>query len=187
MPLSNLENGLFESIEFCLALLGTIPVPIYVVAKDDSLIMLNSDEDRTYPDYLSPDNTNEKGFKCIDKNDPFIYGVVTECRTKKHKISRKGICRVKMGSKHAERVIVIHGTFFETNDNEFILLSIEDVTELEQLKGLLPICMECNKIFEEEKQEWTRIDHYVSNHSSTNFSHGLCPVCAEKLMKTLNK
>jgi hypothetical protein len=187
MPLSNLEDGLFESIEFCLALLGTIPVPIYVVGKDDSLIMLNSDGEKTYPDYLSTLNVNEKGFKCVDKEDPFIYGIVTECREKKNKISRKGVCRVSVNGETEERVIVIHGTFFETHDDAFILLSIEDVTELEQLKGLLPICMECNKIFEEDKEEWTRIDHYVSNHSSTNFSHGLCPCCAEKLMNTLKK
>lgn len=61
---------------------------------------------------------------------------------------------------------------------------LEDkVTELEatlarvkQLEGILPICMYCKKIRDDQEQ-WQQMEEYISQHSEANFSHGLCPEC----------
>jgi len=60
------------------------------------------------------------------------------------------------------------------------------VTELERalahvtrLQGLLPICMYCKKI-RNDQNYWTQVETYVSDHSGARFSHGICPECRAK-------
>lgn len=52
--------------------------------------------------------------------------------------------------------------------------------KVNQLSGLLPICANCKKI-RDDQGYWNELDHYVSDHSEVDFSHGICPECAEKL------
>lgn len=58
-------------------------------------------------------------------------------------------------------------------------------TEIKRMQGIIPICAECKKIQDEDGQ-WKNLDIYVQKHSSTRFSHGLCPHCAKKLYPELN-
>lgn len=44
------------------------------------------------------------------------------------------------------------------------------------LSGLLPICVACKKIRDDEGN-WRQIESYISEHSQAKFSHGMCPVC----------
>jgi phosphoserine phosphatase RsbU/P len=60
------------------------------------------------------------------------------------------------------------------------------VTELEhalahvtRLQGLLPICMYCKKI-RNDQNYWTQVETYVSDHSGARFSHSICPDCRVK-------
>jgi len=48
------------------------------------------------------------------------------------------------------------------------------------LSGLLPICASCKKI-RDDKGYWNKIELYIGDRSEAEFSHGICPVCAEKL------
>jgi hypothetical protein len=45
---------------------------------------------------------------------------------------------------------------------------------------MLPICSSCKKIRDDEGY-WKQIESYVSEHSETEFSHGICTECATKL------
>lgn len=51
--------------------------------------------------------------------------------------------------------------------------------EIKTLRGLLPICASCKKI-RDDKGYWTQMEAYVSQHTEAEFSHGLCPECAER-------
>lgn len=51
--------------------------------------------------------------------------------------------------------------------------------EIKTLKGILPICMHCNKI-RDEQGSWSRVEAYITNHSDAEFSHGVCPECLVK-------
>ena len=60
------------------------------------------------------------------------------------------------------------------------------VTELEDamahikfLQGILPICMFCHRIRDDE-ESWRRIEDYLEEHADVQLSHGLCPQCFEK-------
>jgi PleD family two-component response regulator len=54
--------------------------------------------------------------------------------------------------------------------------------EVRQLKRLLPICMYCKKV-RDDGDYWQEIETYIHTHTGTDFSHGVCPSCLEKVMK----
>jgi sigma-B regulation protein RsbU (phosphoserine phosphatase) len=47
------------------------------------------------------------------------------------------------------------------------------------LQGLLPICMYCKKI-RNDQNYWTQVETYIADHSEARFSHGICPECRAK-------
>jgi hypothetical protein len=48
------------------------------------------------------------------------------------------------------------------------------------LEGLIPICANCKKIRNEEDQ-WQYLETYIAEHSHSEFTHGICPDCAQAL------
>jgi len=66
-----------------------------------------------------------------------------------------------------------------------LLTQLENsMKEIKLLRGFLPICMNCKKIRDDDGY-WTQVEVYISDHSDTEFSHGLCPECALKLYPEL--
>jgi DNA-binding response OmpR family regulator len=55
-------------------------------------------------------------------------------------------------------------------------------SHVRRLEGLLPICMYCKKIREQD-DHWTEIERYVTQRSPAEFSHGVCPGCVESRAK----
>ncbi|MBI5483242.1 MAG: response regulator [Deltaproteobacteria bacterium] len=53
------------------------------------------------------------------------------------------------------------------------------LSQVKKLEGIIPICMYCKKIRNDE-EAWQNMEHYISEHSDAEFSHGICPVCFEK-------
>jgi DNA-binding response OmpR family regulator len=49
-------------------------------------------------------------------------------------------------------------------------------TEIRQLQQMLPICMYCKKIREDESY-WKQIEQYIGERTGAGFSHGICPDC----------
>ena len=54
------------------------------------------------------------------------------------------------------------------------------VAEVHTLSGLLPICSSCKKIRDGANQ-WHSIESYITDRSTAQFSHGLCPDCVSRL------
>ena len=52
--------------------------------------------------------------------------------------------------------------------------------KVKTLSGFLPICASCKKI-RDDQGYWNQIEVYISEYSEAEFSHGICPECAEKL------
>jgi hypothetical protein len=48
------------------------------------------------------------------------------------------------------------------------------------LSGLIPICSSCKQI-RDDKGYWQKIENYISKNSGVEFTHGICPKCAQKL------
>lgn len=58
------------------------------------------------------------------------------------------------------------------------------LTKIKTLSGLLPICASCKKI-RDDRGYWNQLEHYISEHSEVEFTHGCCPDCAKKLYPEL--
>jgi CheY-like chemotaxis protein len=50
------------------------------------------------------------------------------------------------------------------------------LAEVNQLNKLLPICSFCRKV-RDDKDYWENVEGYILQHTSTTFSHGVCPAC----------
>jgi len=53
-------------------------------------------------------------------------------------------------------------------------------SQVRELKTLLPICMYCKKI-RNDQDYWEKIETYLHQETGTDFSHGICPECSEKI------
>ena len=59
------------------------------------------------------------------------------------------------------------------------------LSEIKQLRGIIPICASCKKIRDDEGY-WHQVETYISKHSEALFSHGICPECMKKLYPEIN-
>jgi PAS domain S-box-containing protein len=66
-------------------------------------------------------------------------------------------------------------------EREELILELQDaLAKIRTLKGLIPICVSCKKI-RDDSGYWEQIESYICEHSEAEFSHGICPSCANKL------
>ena len=48
--------------------------------------------------------------------------------------------------------------------------------EVKELQTILPICVYCKNIRNDENY-WQTVEAYISHHTNTQFTHGICPSC----------
>jgi len=56
------------------------------------------------------------------------------------------------------------------------------LAKVKLLSGLLPICAYCKKI-KNDKGYWEGLEKFIREHSGAEFTHCICPECAEKFAK----
>jgi PAS domain S-box-containing protein len=56
------------------------------------------------------------------------------------------------------------------------------LAEVKELRTTLPICMYCKNIRDDENY-WQTVEAYISNHTHTTFSHGICPNCYRNIVE----
>lgn len=74
---------------------------------------------------------------------------------------------------------------FESSFIAILCLGIVNYTRkifqrMKYLEGILPICASCKRI-RDEQGNWRQLESYVHERSAADFSHGICPKCAERL------
>jgi len=62
----------------------------------------------------------------------------------------------------------------------------EALDKVKVLSGFLPICASCKQI-RDDSGYWNQIETYIKENSDVEFSHSICPDCAEKLYPDLMK
>ena len=66
------------------------------------------------------------------------------------------------------------------SDKVLVVMILEDISELMELRNILPICVKCNKI-RDDKEYWQNVERYLSKYSDIKFSRGICPECLKML------
>jgi len=59
-------------------------------------------------------------------------------------------------------------------------------SQLTQLESLIPICAYCKKVRNEESL-WEQIEQYVNQRTGSQFTHGICPSCAEMQLRAVRR
>ena len=79
----------------------------------------------------------------------------------------------------------ISGKKLVEKDRERLIRELQEaLSKVKKLSGFLPICASCKRI-RDDQGYWNQIEAYISEHSEIDFSHGICPECAQKLYKNL--
>jgi hypothetical protein len=69
----------------------------------------------------------------------------------------------------------------EAAEKERLIRELEAaLSKVRTLSGLLPICASCKNI-RDDQGYWTQMEAYISEHSEAEFSHSMCPPCAQRL------
>ena len=182
-------------------------IPICITTDEYDIINTNESYDKIFgigkkPDYSVKCYDSRPGPKCRTESCPVVQ------------VFNKGkelyTCEsVKKNDDGTERHFIVSATpYRDPEGNKIgIIETFQEITPrkilekekeklirnlreaLEQVKvlsGFLPICASCKKI-RDDKGYWTQIETYIRNHSEAEFSHGICPDCAEKLYGKYNK
>jgi hypothetical protein len=73
----------------------------------------------------------------------------------------------------------VTGASFRYKDMDLAMLTLEDVTEIMELRRIIPICMHCRKV-RDDSDFWHNVEEYLKKYTGIQFSHGLCPDCLKK-------
>lgn len=95
-------------------------------------------------------------------------------------VRRKGKMAIIDGDKVREMHYLVTVAPFTHKESSLVLLTLEDITELVELKQIIPICAYCKKI-RNDNEFWEQVEAYFQRHTGARFSHGICPDCIHKL------
>jgi len=83
-----------------------------------------------------------------------------------------------------EIYVLITASPLRFQGKQLVLLVVEDINEIIELRRLIPICAMCKKV-RNDKGYWMLVESYFKEHLDVDFSHGLCPDCYQKEMNKL--
>ncbi len=61
-----------------------------------------------------------------------------------------------------------------------VKVTMELLSKIRILEGMLPICASCKKI-RDEHNEWQSLETFFEKRSHVSFTHGLCKDCMDKM------
>ncbi len=68
----------------------------------------------------------------------------------------------------------------EAEREMLVIDHMEALSKIKTLSGMLPICASCKRIRDDDGY-WNQIESYIRDHSDAEFSHSICPECAQKI------
>jgi PAS domain S-box-containing protein len=72
-------------------------------------------------------------------------------------------------------------------EREKLIIELQEaLAKVKTLTGMLPICAWCKKI-RDDQGYWQQIEAYIRDHSEADFSHGICPACAQKAREEVQR
>jgi PAS domain S-box-containing protein len=64
-----------------------------------------------------------------------------------------------------------------TEEREQLVRELQSaLDEVQALRGILPMCSYCRRV-RDDNDYWHTVENYISTHTTTLFTHGICPSC----------
>jgi PAS domain-containing protein len=190
VPVANaLDRTIFDAI----------PIPVFVVDSDVRVLDLNGSATRFWLELRRQRELDSLTviqhraghvLNCIHSadvpegcgrgpscKDCVIRNTVNSSLTGETVSRKRAKLRVVQDGRARELQILITACPVPEQDSGRVLLMIEDITHLSTLKNLIPICVRCKNVREDEEY-WQTLESYMHEHMGVDFSHGVCPSCA---------
>lgn len=81
-----------------------------------------------------------------------------------------------LGREAREIYALITTSSFVHEGRTLVLLVVEDISEMIQLRHVLPVCCVCRQV-QAEDYSWMALESYFKEYWDVDFSHGYCPDC----------
>jgi len=189
-------QGLLETESFVGGILNAMPLPVFVVDDDMGIIAFNQSASQLLgsdPETVIRRRTGEL-LHCVHSyetqegcgrtplcRDCILRNAVGECLREGKAIRRKALMEVAPKSAPARTIdLFVTAAPFKYQAGGYALLVLQDVTELVELRSIVPICSYCKRI-RNDAQYWDSVELYIKTHIDVQFSHGICPECFEKV------
>jgi len=191
----NADTDMFRSI------LNALPAVVFVVDDDVTI----HDYNAAASDFLSapePAIIKRRGgeaLHCIHSNDVpggcgrgpacmdcVIRSSVAQAFQGNRVVRRRTRLKVNHDGGVREIYSLITASPFLYKGSPYVLLVIEDISEIAELQRMIPICSICRKV-RDDTQSWFRVEAYFKEHWDVDFSHGLCPECYKIEMDKMTK
>lgn len=85
--------------------------------------------------------------------------------------------RLLVGTTHREAHFVVNATPFEHGGQRYAMLVLEDVTELRELRKIVPLCAWCHKVYVSGEYH-AGLEGRLRDQGLIDYTHGICPACA---------
>lgn len=189
------------SQELFQAMMDAVPALVFAVDEDVAVLEYNRAAAKLLqqPREAIVRRRGGEVLKCLHaKNAPRGCGSGEMCR---HCIIRQTVREAHAGDQVVRRrahlqimeddgrrdcYCLVTATPFEYGQRRLVLLVLEDISDLTELQRIVPICMNCRKVRDDDEY-WRNIESYFSRHWDLRFSHGLCPECTRKELEKLDR
>jgi PAS domain-containing protein len=98
---------------------------------------------------------------------------------------RKAPMQLLRNGRVEDVTLLVSGAPLALGTGPGVLLSLEDITELESLRRIIPMCAQCRKVRTDEHY-WQAVSEYMTRHMGVDITHGLCPDCAASYLRELD-
>ena len=178
------------------ALFDAVPLPIFLVDEDVRILDFNPEAQKL----LNQDREvvlKRRGgevMHCLHSYDaakgcgrgPYcadcaLRNGVTRSLQTGDRVREKTVLELRDGSFTRTIELMVTTAPVAVDGRRLVLLILEDISELVQLRRLLPICSKCKKI-RDDKEYWHSLESYMGKLLDLTFTHGICPTCAKEMM-----
>ncbi|MBJ6727386.1 nitrogen regulation protein NR(II) [Geomesophilobacter sediminis] len=169
-------------------LFNTIPIPMFLVDRNMVVRKMN-DAAIKWVDLKEVRYSRRLGgeiLKCLNAHEPGGCGKGPHCR---NCVIRNAVLDCPEGGVLRKKAMLQRGSAIgeviellittSSYDAETFLLIVEDITQLSSFQDLVPICMDCRKVRDDEEY-WQNLESFLSRNAGIDLTHGLCPSCFEK-------
>lgn len=187
-------DSIFEKAAYMRQALEAVPSMVLVVDDDGRIFYYNKAAAPVLRGEKIYSNRAGEVMSCIHSTDspggcgrgPHCSGCVVR-NSVKSAFAGESVIRaatdvtVKISGQERTFPLMVSASTFSLEGVKYAIVVLEDISELVELRALLPICCSCKKI-RSESGEWERVETYIGHHMPQNrLTHGLCPDCARKL------
>ncbi len=189
----------FDQSSYTMAFLDVVPAVILVVDDDVRILALNRTTEEVFGLDVDSALATRAGevLHCIHSTDsPDGCGRGPDCMkcvirnsvndAMKQQITKRKYHPLSIVSgqqiRNIDCLITASPIIYEGKNNA--ILVIEDISEIAELRKLIPICAWCKKIRNDEDY-WQSVEQYLSVKMRFDLTHGICPDCAIKLKQEI--